>query len=363
MQSSQSQRAQPPSVPAAVARPSGASRRVLVLFAVFLVVLLAAVAEIGARLMGAQPWRPLEPGVTVSPENRFFESDPILGWTHLPGEFKVTLHDGFAFNVTHTSDTLRITRPLVQYAGDIPARPSIWILGCSFTHGWSVNDDQTYPWLLQERMPAYDIANFGCSGYGVLQSLMQFREALKSKSAPEVAVLGYGSFLDERSTFTRNRRKNSAAWNYLGQVFLPYARLGENGKLDVQYTELTYTPFPLMRHSAFMHLLEQAWNRLEEKRLKSHQVNDILLKEFKDVCEENGVTPAVAIILPSPEAVETLGYCQSLGIAVASIAPDDIYEREAQYSNMPHDPHPSPLLQRNYAENLHRFLKQVIDVE
>jgi len=37
---------------------------------------------------------------------------------------------------------------------------------------------KTFPWLLQERFPQYEVVNFGLNGYSTVQSLIQLREAL-----------------------------------------------------------------------------------------------------------------------------------------------------------------------------------------
>ena len=39
----------------------------------------------------------------------FGKADPVLGYTHLPGRFRVTMPTGYAFTVTNGDDTLRVT--------------------------------------------------------------------------------------------------------------------------------------------------------------------------------------------------------------------------------------------------------------
>jgi hypothetical protein len=92
----------------------------------------------------------------------------------------VTLPGGYSFTVTHFPSKLRITHPLATYT-DRRSKPEIWIMGCSFTHGWSLNDQDTYPWLLQARLPQYVVVNYGVEGYGTLHALLQLREALTTQ--------------------------------------------------------------------------------------------------------------------------------------------------------------------------------------
>jgi hypothetical protein len=111
-----------------------------------------AAAEVLARFMGIQPWTNADLGIRVSPGGRLFTPHPTRGYTQLPGSFVVTLRDGYSFTLTHLPSGLRITHPLWTYT-HTRSKPEIWIFGCSFTHGWSLQDHETYPWLLQTRLP------------------------------------------------------------------------------------------------------------------------------------------------------------------------------------------------------------------
>ncbi len=78
-----------------------------------------------------------------------FKKDSILGYTHLPGKYYVTLNDNYTFVTTHKKNSLRITHPIADDSNYID-KSKIWIMGCSFTHGWSINDEETFAWLVQE---------------------------------------------------------------------------------------------------------------------------------------------------------------------------------------------------------------------
>src|SRR2546429_433380 len=120
--------------------------------------LIFSLAEAAARVMGHKPWTITKSEIVVGPGGRFYQTHPTLGYTHLPGHFKVILAGTYSFEVTNLDNTLRVTRSLSNY----PARSEkgIWIFGDSVTYGWSVNDRDTYPWLLQEKFPNYDVVNF-----------------------------------------------------------------------------------------------------------------------------------------------------------------------------------------------------------
>ena len=234
------------------------------IYLLILAVLFVTVAEVVLRAKGVNPWQKNEVSIQVDPGGTFFRAHPTLGYTHIPGRFTVTLGSGYSFNVAHLPNTLRITRPIDSYKKP-ERKEEIWIFGGSFTHGWSINDEETYPWLLQERFPEYDVVNFGVSGYGTIHSMLQFREALKTKT-PKVAILAYAGFHDERNTFSRTRRKRVVPWNRLGPLVQPYAQLDRKGKLQYSFADVEYSEFPMMRYLALAHFIEMNYNRLETKR-------------------------------------------------------------------------------------------------
>src|ERR1700682_1130235 len=137
-------------------------------------VLILFLAEGSARILGYRPWATTKLDVVVEPGGRLYMANPTLGYTALPGKFKVTLAGSYSFNITNLDNTLRATHALAT-APD-KAKTRIWIFGDSVTYGWSINDDQTYPWLLQQRLPECELINFGVNGYGTLQNLIQLRE-------------------------------------------------------------------------------------------------------------------------------------------------------------------------------------------
>jgi hypothetical protein len=122
------------------------------------------------RLLGAGPWDPRPVNVQAEPGGSLYELHPTLGYRHRAGEFRIT-QEVLRWTATHDDETLRITdRPGDEGRG--ARRPELWIMGGSFTHGWAVNDWETFPWLLQEGLPEYRVVNFGVGGYGTLQSLV-----------------------------------------------------------------------------------------------------------------------------------------------------------------------------------------------
>ena len=235
-----------------------------VVLGILLVGVLMSVSEVVVRLNGFTPYRVSTAAIEVNPGGKWFMKHPTLGYSLIPGKFIITLGSRYSFNVTHLPNTLRITHPIDGYLNKDKQKEEIWIFGCSFTHGWGLNDEETYPWLLQERFPEYEIVNFGVGGYGTIHSLTQFREALEIKT-PKLAVLAYASFHDKRNTFIRNRKKQVQLTKQLGPIFQPYALLDSQGRLQYSFSDVEYREVPLMRHSALVHFIENLYNVYEER--------------------------------------------------------------------------------------------------
>jgi hypothetical protein len=320
-----------------------------VIYLVILAVLFVAGAEIVLRSKGIKPWRRHDVLVQVDPGGKFYRKHATLGYSHIPGRFTVTLDSGYSFNVNHLPNTLRITQP-INGNREPNRKGEIWVFGCSFTHGWSINDEETYPWLLQEQFPEYDVINFGVSGYGTIHSLLQFQEALKMKT-PKIAVLTYAKFHDPRNTFSRTQRKGITPWNYLGPLIQPYTRMDKKGGLQYFVADVEYREFPLMRYLALAHFVEMKYNQFEQNRLQSYAVSEALINEMAVLAKKHGVKFMVANISGGNAMLE---FAEKNGIANIDISVDISLPEN---NNRPHDSHPSATANQKYADRLSKFLR------
>ena len=330
----------------------------LITYLIFPIFLSATSAEIVLRAAGYKPWKIENVDVAVEPKGNFFTKDSELGYKHLPGKFKVTLNGNYSFNATHLNNSLRITHPLNTYNLPSSTKPEIWIFGCSFTYGWSLNDNQTYPWLLQEKFPEYEIVNFGVNGYGTLHSFIQFKEALKHGNKPKIATIAYAGFHDRRNTLLRARSKQMAAWNKLGMLFQPDARLQGDNNFTYSMAKLEYREFPLMQVSALSHFLEVNYNQLEEGLYRSHEVSQAIIREFYRLAEANNVKLVVAGI--NAGSAKMLEEVNREEIATVDISVD---LKIPANNNLPHDLHPSAIANQQYAQKLANFLQEAGLVE
>jgi hypothetical protein len=98
--------------------------------------------------------------------------DPDLGWRHAPNKHVPDLY-GNGVGLTTNSQQLRGTGDYALQDSD--DRYRILCLGDSFTMGYGVNDEDTFPALLDQQHPAIDTINMGLGGYGLDQAYMSYR--------------------------------------------------------------------------------------------------------------------------------------------------------------------------------------------
>jgi hypothetical protein len=204
---------------------------------VFSALLLFAVVEGGLRLSGHRP--PRRPAERNAP---MLTAHERLGYVLTPGTTDFDLREGEwtrKYRVTRNASGRRITRPPTADVGAMP-RPQAWIFGCSFTFGALLSDEETFPWIAQERLFEHEVVNFGVSGYSTLHSLIQLEEELRKPPRPAVAVLTYADFHQQRNVCTRRWQQS-----VMTPFEYPCARVGPDGQLDrVMATRMT-APLPL----------------------------------------------------------------------------------------------------------------------
>jgi hypothetical protein len=343
---------------AAAAAPIAPARRALAVagLAIAALAFALAAAEAIARSRGLRPWTPDPVAALVEPGGSLYVADPLLGFALRPGAYRVTLAGGLRIHATHDAEGRRITRPIAREDAS-PGRPEIWIFGDSFSYGWSVSDEQSYPWQLQSDFPSHRVTNFAVGGYGTLQALLQLEAALGARTAPALVVLAHNFFHDSRNTFSRLRRREVAPWNRLGPIRHPMARLGPDAALVTGNAAVAYVELPLMRRSALANLAATAWDLLDDRRLRGHEVTRALLARFVASARAHGA-PVLFITLEASAAnPPILAYAASLGARAADVSVD---LRIRANTNLPYDGHPSALAQRRYAKRLAPILRDLL---
>jgi len=258
------------------------------------VLLALLVAEAAARLTLPRPHRAFGNPVRDVVVARHV-ADPELGWTLPAGD--VTLHhrrvvpDGpVLFDIDYTiRDGHRATSPNLSLSS-----PAIAVTGCSFTFGFGLQDRDTWPWILQERLPDYRVVNLAVNGYGTDQALLAAeREVARPGSRVQAVVLAFGDFqIDRNSAF---QFILMGAYPFSKPLFLP-----DGAGLRYTGQARFWTPGPLLEHSA---LLMHAANRFGNvyyhtpKRIVAVEITARLIEESGKRFREKNI-PFAIVVLP-----------------------------------------------------------------
>jgi hypothetical protein len=118
-----------------------------------------------------------------------FERNDELGFSMRPGRYRVT--ETFD-NLTHFFDLTvdESGRRVTSYA-PVKAAKRLIITGDSAVFGWGLDDEETLPWLLQTRLPQFQVLNLTVTSYSSLQALMQLRRLEPPLGPDDVVVLEY----------------------------------------------------------------------------------------------------------------------------------------------------------------------------
>lgn len=305
-----------------------------ILYVLFLIGFVLAVGEIAVRLMGFSAWSPEKYTFEVEPGDSFFEPDEKLGYKGRPGTFHLTLSDTLKVSVTHDDAGYRITSPPIDSVDD---RPEVWVFGCSFTHGYGVNDPDNYPWMLQEAFPSYKVRNFGMDGYGTYHSLLQLESLLEANESARLVILAYGGFHDQRNVNNRYWKKALSGRDIAEGIEFPFVRYNESGELVPGMEKPAYKPWPLMRYSALMHYLENASNRSENEELRPYDVTRDIIHRMSELAASKNSSFVVANIFRHDESTKMMNSLND-GIKTLDISID---LEDASMKILPNDGHPN----------------------
>lgn len=327
----------------------------IIVQALTLILILFGGLELILRNEGVKPSNEKKTKSEIIPKDKFYGEHSLLGFVNQEGEFLLNINDSdFTFSASHDKQGHRITSNIRINQDRLDEGSELWIFGCSFIYGWLVEDDQTFPWLLQSRLDDWKVTNFAVSGYSTLQSYLQCKEAFASGGTPEIVMVFYGSKLhDQRNVLSRNRKKAFTRLDRISPFKVPCGMLDNQGKLSIKYERIKYSGLPLFSNSALMNYMDDKLNRYLDSQLNEFEVSKKILTEFHQLCNENNSTFVVGGIVKDKKTKAMLEYCKQQGMETIDIALDRRPEHVHDY-----DFHPSPLAHQKYADQLTEYLSE-----
>lgn len=252
--------------------------------------------EAGLRVTGRAPYRP------AATRYQRFEPHETLGWVKRPGSFPDHQeHEDPPRDIEEHFLPLNLrasSRAMIEggVAGD---RPQLLLLGCSFTEGGGLSDEETLAWKLQERFPNLEVLNMGTSAWSTYQNLLALDELVfKAPELRNVRAVIYG-LVD----FHEYRNIGNALWHRelswlssTGSVALPSCAM-RDGALSCD-PPLPYPRLPLRRYLATATMLEELILTFKQ-RGRAETRKDVqveLLKRMKEKLAARGISFTVAYL-------------------------------------------------------------------
>lgn len=320
-------------------------------------VIMIIVLEVGLRLFGLGAFSPPEIKFVSNPP-LCFRPDSTLGIALNTGTFEVTLGDSLKYTATHDALGNRTTGDIVP--GSTGPRPRVHFYGCSYTYGMGVDDDATYPYLLQQEHRHLQMVNRAAPGYGQVQMFQQLHQDIASGNKPAIAVFNYMDFHDERNTMNAQYRQKvwigynhrSHSENFDGsKAIYPYAVMGEGGGLEFRKIDAAsaYSPMPLRNFSAIMNQLGTSLDMSGVDTVAENILSMFLLQEIVVLCHEHEIYPVFTYMIDDEHHNTMSSYCESMGFVVQDVSVDF---SDKTNTNLPYDDHPSPQAHKLIAEKL-----------
>lgn len=247
-------------------------------------------------------------GWAIIPEKSWIEYHPMLGWFHQKNKESFLQKNSLTVKITTNSQGLRGKR---EYAILKPAGVfRILAIGDSFTFGFGVLDQETYPAVMETKIPGIEVLNLGVAGYGVDQLTLLYSE-IGMKFQPDFVFL---------SLYPEDFWRSLRAFND-GGYGKPYYVLDSNQKLHLRHVPVPkdrrfHTPqFPavlernflerLLDSISFFRLLQRAKRRLL-KQLGSEDPDSsmewilgrAILKQTLDQIKSEKIPAALVLIPP-----------------------------------------------------------------
>lgn len=245
------------------------TRKFIIITIIIGVIIFIIGAELLARAIGLKPIQSghfkNEPTVHIP--------DPILGWRNKPGNYNYPAYvDG--------SDNIQITilpngERVTKHESPNANLKQVVMVGCSFTQGWAVSDQDTFAWKLQANNVHLDIRNYGTSGYSTYQTLLNLQQILPTMSNPKFIIYGFMDDHEARNVapdywlkaLTGVKRSQSA---------VPFLSLSSGDELQ-SHQPKKYYAFPLRNKLASIVGLENICARIKDlKQAKRLQQKSLI---------------------------------------------------------------------------------------
>lgn len=287
--------------------------------------------------------------ITSSPENCLIASEQ-MGFALADGEFIVTINKKHSYKATHTEGE-RIT----SFETNNDSLPELFFMGCSYTYGMGVDDDENFVFLIQKELTNYRVRNFGVPGFGTVQSYLQLKNEIETGSIPKLVIINYCDFHAERNALLPSYRSNLSigfqnsseqAKNIMRSSKIPYL---ENGKIEYEKWDELYHNWSGRETFAAINYLQRNSDRITTKKIDSEKINLDIYFRIQKLCASHNIRLIVTQLIKNDASKDFFVKLAQNNFEILNIS---LNLSTRKYTNLPYDSHPNSRAHKSYADKI-----------
>ncbi|MFT5860309.1 MAG: hypothetical protein ACI865_002419 [Flavobacteriaceae bacterium] len=320
-----------------------------IIYILFLIIITPLCFEGAIRVMGYKAFQNTDYTITSDPNNCIASSEN-LGFALATGKFKVTINDGHTYTATHENGERITTDEILS-----DSLPLLFMMGCSYTYGMGVNDDQNFVYLIQKELSNFKVRNFGVPGFGTVQSYLQLSKEIANGRIPEVVAVNYCDFHADRNTLAPLYRKNlsigfqnssKAAKASMQSAKIPYFQDG-----SVVYEKWTDLYHNWSGRSTFasINYLQSNADKSARAKLDPEATTLEIFVKIKKLCQKHGIRLIVTNLIKSSASEKSMKSLKENKIDCFDISLNLSGEK---YTNLPFDSHPNAKAHKHYSQEI-----------
>ena len=288
--------------------------------------------------------------------------DTLLGFQLNEGTYLVNINQELQFTASHDSLNNRLTPKINKY------NKTIELHGCSYTYGFGIDDSLSYAYQLQQKLENTKVLNKAVLGYGNVQSYLLLEQAINQGKKPDIAVINYASFHDDRNVLTPNYRKDlkngfanadPIMRSRYQELRYPYI-VSQNNQVEIKWENWNsiYQNWPKRESSALINVLQTISDRFTSSHFEKEKLTNQLFLKFKTLCKTNNIRLIIAGITPNKRTKELINFCKLNQIEAIDISVDLF---DVAFNNLPYDTHPNEKAHQIFAKKLANYLNKPTD--
>ena len=240
------------------------------------------------------------------------------------------------------------------------------IYGCSFTFGVGLEDSNTHPYILQQKIKNYNINNFGKSGYGLVEIYYKIKKTMNPNV--KIIIINYAHFLTDRYPGSRYwaKMKNIYLDNKTEKYLHEHVYMNNLIIYNEKYLKETKTYFPLFKklplqnNLACINLLDDKYNELiDRKTYHKLEISYLILQEINTLCKKKKIQLLLTNIDDYKRTTQDLDYFRTIGVKTINL---NIKNNNPKYNLMPYDSHPNAVANKLFAERIYSYLSQHLNL-